>query len=334
MSATQLRAYYEKNPEAAGLVGDDDPRVIRAKIKTLKDRAEDFRSKLNDTAGATEADRQAQVEQARLDGLLSAATEHQSKVNQKLNEQQATQSGAFENEILKRQELYKRARGNWERLGDIYADLSTGRAETFKADLASWADGFGIPLPNLEKKLAAAANVDAATKITMQEVYDAMARENLVRAPAASAKGLSQTVPGPNLTPGAVYEIVGKNLGELEHVKRRDDTYLDQARGTVPAKFLRDYDAKNPSSLKEDVARGLNMLTINPNVPRETIDSLYKTYGAHGYDPRGTQAGSAAPAAPAAPAAAPVTIKNDQEYNALPRNTLYTAPDGSIRRKQ
>jgi hypothetical protein len=303
MTATQLRAYYEKNPEAAGLVGDDDPRVIRAKIKALKSRAEDFRSKLNDNAGATEADRQAQEEEKRLDKLLDQASSHQSAINQKLNEQQAAQSGEFEKEILKRQELYQRARGNWERLGDIYSELKTGRAETFKADLASWADGFGIPLPGLQQKLANAADVDAATKITMQEVYDAMARENLVRAPAASAKGLSQTVPGPNLTPGAVYEIVGKNLGELEHVRKRDDAYLDQARGTVPAKFLRDYDRANPSSLKEDVARGLNMLTINPAVPRETINSLYTTYGPHGYKPKGMEVEGGAPAAtPAKPA--------------------------------
>ena len=46
--------------------------------------------------------------------------------------------------------------------------------------------------------------------------------------------------------------------------------------------------------------------------------------------------GGAAPTAAATPAndAAPVAIKNDQEYNALTKGTLYTAPDGSVRRKQ
>jgi len=45
-------------------------------------------------------------------------------------------------------------------------------------------------------------------------------------------------------------------------------------------------------------------------------------------------AGSAAPAGNAALQVAPVAIKNDQEYSALTKGTLYTAPDGSVRRKQ
>jgi|GEM_PF-4509666 len=40
-----------------------------------------------------------------------------------------------------------------------------------------------------------------------------------------------------------------------------------------------------------------------------------------------------APAPTAAPIASAVTISSDEEYNALPPGTLYTAPDGSTRRK-
>lgn len=283
------------------MIEADDPRAIRAKIAALKGRAEDYRTKLNDNAAAQEADRQAQVEQARLDGLLEAAAKQQSAVNTKLNEQQAKQAGDYENEILRRDELFKRAENNWKRLGDIYQDFTTGRATNFKAELASWAEGLNLPLPNLDKKLADAANYDAAMKITMQEVYDAMARENLVRAPAASAKGLSQTVPGANLTPGAVYEIIGKNLGEMNYVRQRDQAYLEQARGTSPVRFISSYDAKNPYNLKEQVARGLSQVPVSKDTPRETIDSLYRTYGPYGYKPMGAEEAPAKQAAPAIP---------------------------------
>lgn len=301
MNETQLRRYIENNPEQFGLIEADDPRAIRAKIAALKGRAEDYRTKLNDNAAAQEADRQAQVEQARLDGLLEAAAKQQSAVNTKLNEQQAKQAGDYENEILRRDELFKRAENNWKRLGDIYQDFTTGRATNFKAELASWAEGLNLPLPNLDKKLADAANYDAAMKITMQEVYDAMARENLVRAPAASAKGLSQTVPGANLTPGAVYEIIGKNLGEMNYVRQRDQAYLEQARGTSPVRFISSYDAKNPYNLKEQVARGLSQVPVSKDTPRETIDSLYRTYGPYGYKPMGAEEAPAKQAAPAIP---------------------------------
>lgn len=301
MNETQLRRYIENNPEQFGLIEADDPRAIRSKIAALKGRAEDYRTKLNDNAAAQEADRQAQVEQARLDGLLEAAAKQQSAVNTKLNEQQAKQAGDYENEILRRDELFKRAENNWKRLGDIYQDFTTGRATNFKAELASWAEGLNLPLPNLDKKLADAANYDAAMKITMQEVYDAMARENLVRAPAASAKGLSQTVPGANLTPGAVYEIIGKNLGEMNYVKQRDQAYLEQARGTSPVRFISSYDAKNPYNLKEQVARGLSQVPVSKDTPRETIDSLYRTYGPYGYKPMGAEEAPAKQAAPAIP---------------------------------
>lgn len=304
MNETQLKRHIETNAAEYGLIDDDDPAKIRAKISDLKKNAADYRTLLKDPAQATELDRQAQVEQARLDGLLTQAAKRQVDINSKLNEQQSTQYGTYVEGIGKRQDIYERAKDNWTRLGDIYSKLKTGRAANFKADLIGWADGFNIPLPDLNEKLANVNDVDAATKIIMREVYDGMARENLVRAPAASAKGLSQTVPGVTMGPGGVYEVVGKNLGELEYVKKRDDAFLDAARGTSPAKWLRDYNNKNKSSLQQDIARGLNMIPMNPNIPRETIDSLYKTYGPHGYKPQGAEAQTkdqqSAPAAPEA----------------------------------
>jgi len=51
------------------------------------------------------------------------------------------------------------------------------------------------------------------------------------------------------------------------------------------------------------------------------------------YDPNGAGAATA-PAAPAAPQAAPVQVKSDAEYAALPSGAQYVAPDGSVRRKK
>ena len=330
MNETQLRRYIENNPQNFGLQGDDDPRKIRAKIGALKQRAEDYRTKLNDNAAAQEADRQAQVEQARLDVLLSSAAKMQADSNTKLNENQTKQAGDFENEVLKRRELFQRAENNWKRLGDIYSDFTTGRSTDFKTTLASWADGLGIPMPNLEKRLAAASNYDAAMKITMQEVYDAMARENLVRAPAASARGLSQTVPGASLTPGAVYEIIGKNLGEMYHVQNRDQAYLDQPRGTSPVRFLTKYDAANPYNLKKQVAQGLSQIPVSKDTPRQTIDSLYKTYGPYGYKPMGAEEVGDKPAQTPATPAIPEPLSGKPGLLYSPSRNQYRDAQGNI----
>jgi len=58
--------------------------------------------------------------------------------------------------------------------------------------------------------------------------------------------------------------------------------------------------------------------------------AIVEKQAAGGAAPAAATAGGTAPA----DGGAPVAIKNDQEYSALTKGTLYTAPDGSVRRKQ
>jgi hypothetical protein len=311
MSKGELKLYFEKNPQAAGFEPNDpnNPQAIRRDIFANQEREQAAVSAgLSDEAAKAQA--QVKYDQERLERVLNDAADSQAKINDKRNELTTVRADQYMAGIAPRLERVKTLQAEMTRLGDIYSEgLTTGRAEDFKTALVQWADGLGasgIPIPGLKEKIEKmkinANNYDEAVKITMDQVYKTVTAEGLVRAPAASAAGLSKTTPGPTLGPGAVYSLIGRVIGESEHVRKRDEAYLDARPGTDPARFVRDYERKDPYAIKKEIARGLSSVPLpkDPSI-RAQVDSLYKTYGPYGYKPMGVEEAAPQQAGPAIP---------------------------------
>jgi hypothetical protein len=293
MSKGELKLYFEKNPEAAGFEPNDpnNPQAIRRDIIANQERERAaVGAGLSDEAAKAQA--QVKYDQDRLDRVLNDAADYQAKINEKRGELTTVRADQYMAGITPRLERVKTLQAEMKRLGDIYSGFAPGRAEPFKAEMISWANGLGLGdySKTLRDKLANVNAYDEAVKITMDEVYKNVVSEGLVRAPAASAAGLSKTTPGPNLGPGAVYSLIGRVIGESEHVRKRDEAYLDERPGTDPTRFVRDYERKDPYAIKKEIARGLSSVPLpkDPSI-RAQVDSLYKTYGPYGYKPMGTE---------------------------------------------
>ena len=223
---------------------------------------------------------------------MNDAVEMQAAINQKRGELTAVRADKYMEAIAPRLARAKFIQSEMQRLGDIYSEFTPGRAEPFKAEIISWANGLGLGnfSQTLQDKLKNVNAYDEAVKITMDEVYKNVVSEGLVRAPAASAKGLSQTTPGPNIGAGAVYSLIGRMIGETDYIRKRDEAYLDARPGTDPTRFINEYEKKDPYGLKKEVARGLSMVPL-PKDPsmRAQVDSLARTYEPYGYRPMGME---------------------------------------------
>lgn len=308
MSKGELKLYFEKNPAAAGFEPNDpnNPQILRRNIIANQQREQAaIEAGLTDEAAKAQA--QVKEDQARLRDVLNDAAEMQAKLNEKRGELTTVRADQYLAGIAPRLERVRTLQAEMSRLGDIYAEnLTTGRAEDFKAALAQWADGLGasgLPIPGLKDKIEKmkinANNFDEAVKITMDQVYKTVTAEGLVRAPAASAAGLSKTTPGPTLGPGAVYSLIGRVIGESEHIRKRDEAYLDQRPGTDPTRFVRDYERQDPYAIKKEIARGLSMVPIPKDSSiRAQIDSLARTYEPYGFRPMGMEGAASQQAQP------------------------------------
>lgn len=304
MDPLELRRYYEEHGTWAP---GDDPRNIRAQIAQLMQQEKDAikigGKEFLDQAAKYREDRRA-LEQ-RLDTLLDKAVSTQMAANAEVQKGRAGQALDLEKNIGARQEARNIALANWQRLGQIYSEIETGRLSDWKAALTSYANDLGLKVD--PKRIANAENYDVASKLVMKEIYDSMARENLVRAPAASQKGLSMTVPGPQMITGAPYELIARTVGELNYMRDRDNAYLDQqgaGKEVSPTRFYRQFDTKQGTeALNRNIAKAFNETPAHKNIPREFYDSLYRSYGKYGYTPPGAEeaAKQAAPAGPAIP---------------------------------
>ena len=303
MDPLELRSYYENHGNWAP---GDDPRNIRAQIASLMQQEKDAikigGKEFLEQAGKYREDRRAL--ETRLDALLDKAVSTQMATNAEVQKGRAGQAIELEKNIGARQESRNLALANWQRLGQIYSEIETGRLSDWKAALTSYATDLGLKVD--PKRIAAAENYDVASKLIMKEIYDSMARENLVRAPAASQKGLSMTVPGPQMITGAPYELIARTVGELNYMRDRDNAYLDQQganKEISPTRFYRQFDTKNGTeALNRNIAQAFKETPAHKSIPREFYDSLYRSYGKYGYTPPGMEeTAKPAAAAPAIP---------------------------------
>jgi hypothetical protein len=187
---------------------------------------------------------------------------------------------------------------------------------------------------NWKEAVGTAGGYDQILKISTAQMLNQLMADKIIRAPASGAKYEAATVPSPTTNQDAFYALVGTKLGETLHTQAKDNAWMKLPTGTVePANHELTWPNEKGNRLEDYKRQAFSSIPASKRVSEDTIRSLQQST-------RDAETGevfkarSADGSAPAAAPAAPVAIRNDAEYNALKPGTTYTAPDGSIRRKQ
>jgi hypothetical protein len=294
MSPTQLMEFARKNKERFGLVDDRDPDLMQERIADYRRNARSA-SLAGDTAGAATSDMLAKDEQKRMDDYLRDAVKIHVMNNEELTKSNVQSSQKYMDNVITRIESHDNARGALKRLADIYSGYMPSRAAEIKANIGDWANQFGVDLgPNFN-----AAAPDEAIKIATAQAISAAGASQLGRAPKVVLENELRTVPSPSLSPGAIYSILGRTIGEIDYANARDRAYAEKGAGTDVAKFLSDFTKREKPATY--IGNAFAEIPVVKGMKREEIDSLMKSYK---FTPRqeaeaAAQAGTEQPRTPA-----------------------------------
>jgi hypothetical protein len=254
-------------------------------------------------------------EQDRLGKMLDEAVAPAVERNKEILKSTIGDAKEYGNKIQDRTAVYREKRNQLMSLAQLQAEgLQTGYgAETMRniESLYSTVTG-GKEMPfffNNKDKF------DYASKIAAAQIVNSIKDAGLQRSPAAGLKTESRIVPGPNLSSGAIHELIGNTLGEMDYAFERDQDYVKNHRWQDPTTFLMTYDSQKDKNgytgdhrYNKKVADAFSTLPIpksGEGIP-EVVDSIRRKYGEkaevdYGYRPKGEREA----AAPAASAVAP-----------------------------
>jgi hypothetical protein len=123
------------------------------------------------------------------------------------------QKPALQSYIENRQKFeqnYDQTRSEISELSNIYQHFQAGRSTEAQAELASWANAFGIKLPQ-------AAGFDAGMKSAIQQAFAAVANSGLQKAPRAGLREATMMVASPSRDPAALRKILTDQLATLDY---------------------------------------------------------------------------------------------------------------------
>jgi hypothetical protein len=278
------------------------------------------------------------TEQKLLDDKINQVLEYQSAQNTEFAKGRSARINTYKESIDTRAPTYEPAIANLQRLAKLASEQPTGKGSEAAAALVSGMKRFGLGnfIPENWQNLS--GGYDEIMKISTAQMLNQLMQDKIIRAPQSGLKYEQATVPSPSSDADAFYALVGNKLGEVMHSKAKDEAYIAAPLGSLdPAKHELQWPHQKGNDLTTYKRMAFGQIPVNDRVLPEQIRSLQDSHRdpetGQTFTPRRTKpVGEVEPAA-AAPAA-PVIIKNEQEYNALKKDTLYTAPDGSIRRKQ
>lgn len=316
--------------------GPADAAEIQSRIKKTMETANEMADNPNPDikAKGIQMRQLAATEQEMLDKKINAVIEYQSKQNDKFAEGRAARIGDYQKDVQARAATYSQAIPNLTRMADIAIEQPTGRGAEAAADAVSILKRVGMDrfIPeNWKDYLGTPGGYDQIMKISTAQMLNQLMADKIIRAPASGAKYEAATVPSPTTDPDAFYALIGTKLGETLHSQAKDNAWVKLPTGAVePANHELTWPNQKGNRLDDYKRQAFSSIPANKRVSEDAIRSLQ-------HSTRDAETGETfKPRMPegSAPATAPVVIRNDAEYNALKPGTTYTAPDGSIRRKQ
>ena len=320
--------------------GPPDARARQAEVDALEKRATQLSNDIDpkNVAEGIKMREIAVAKQRLLDDKINQVLEYQSAQNTEFAKGRSARINTYKESIDTRAPTYEPAIANLQRLAKLASEQPTGKGSEAAAALVSGMKRFGLGnfIPENWQNLS--GGYDEIMKISTAQMLNQLMQDKIIRAPQSGLKYEQATVPSPSSDPDAFYALVGNKLGEVMHSKAKDEAYIASPLGSLdPAKHELQWPHQKGNDLTTYKRMAFGQIPVNDRVLPEQIRSLQDSHRdpetGQTFTPRRARpAGEVEPAA-AAPAA-PVVIKNEQEYNALKKDTLYTAPDGSVRRKQ
>jgi hypothetical protein len=281
MSTTQLadriRQGGDKAYVEAGLVNALDPRPIEKRMAENQ-RELDNVSQLPDDRSKSRASELRSLltsDSKTVMELYDRATNLQSEKNKKESDRKMAEHIEYMKDANKRMSGYQIGEKNIMSLANIYKDYEAGRASNLTAALKSWATsvGMGKMLPDNFDTLSN----DAASKIVTKMGTDYMVDNGLLRAPKTINDTTQKMTPGPTLDPGAVFILMGSQLGELKRQNAEDRLYSDSNARDVN-KFLRSFNDDKTKNLDIFVAAAMSELPVPKGITQDQLSKLSKDY--------------------------------------------------------
>jgi GH24 family phage-related lysozyme (muramidase) len=323
MNPNQLFDYAVANKEKYKLVGDRDPDALLQEANEYKRLAASARLAGKD-AEATAATQNAKDALDRRNQYVKDAISFEVKNNQDIQTAKNEDSKESYKAAQTREQVYKQDRALIARTSDILADYRAGRFSDARAGIAEVAGTLGIPLPG--NFFNAAAN-DELIKNALTQVVAQVGERQLGRAPGTAIKTLEQTVAGNKISPGGAFALLGRTLGDLDMQHDSDEAYLKKGRGVDHGEHVLEFNKKqNPHDYYR---RAYSSIPEPKGMEPGYRESLQKTYK---YEPKVRM--TTEEAAPAAPAqqAAPIQVQSIEQARKLPSGTVFTDPNGVVRR--
>lgn len=277
------------------------------------------------------------AKQRLLDDKINQVLEYQKTQNAEFAKGRVERVNEYKKAIDARAPTYDAAVSNLQRLAKLASEQPTGRGSQLAADAVSALKRIGMEsfIPENWSKIP--GGYDEIMKISTAQMLNQLMQDKIIRAPQAGLKYEQATVPSPSSDPDAFYALVGNKLGEVLHSRAKDMAFDGAPLGSLePSTHELKWAHQKGNELETHKREAFGQIPVNPAVSEQQVKSLQESYKdkdtGSTFTPRRPKT-QEEPAKQAAPAA-PVQIKNEQEYNALKKDTPYMAPDGTIRRKQ
>jgi len=228
---------------AAGLTGTNDPRPLERELTTVRNRIEEVRR--SEVPGSEAELARLTTAAAELDKRIGEKYQlgiaKQLEINQEDLKMKSMELKDYRAEVMKRQQQYQTTRQSFVELADLFSKFMANRTAPWKAELQSWAKGFG--LEGVLPEGWDTGSFDKAIKLAYEAAFKKVADSSMVRAPATSLREANLTVPEPSRDPAALFSIIGGTIGEMDFVHSRDRAFMG-SKSRDPVGFNYEYEGK------------------------------------------------------------------------------------------
>jgi hypothetical protein len=312
MNYGQLDSHARQNPSEWGLdKGPNNILDLQAQEAALRKRAAMLRVGDPEQAPqATAALQEAEKIHDRIDKYVERAISDQALKNKAFAESSSKAVNDRRDDISKRAVHLDAAQSDLKLLANTLSNFETGRSAELQGNIGGWLNDTGLirllPADTAERLKNAPGSVDLVAKEAMQAAMQDLVDKHMIRAPVGGVKAIIQKLPNINTDPSAAYALVARMMGEVRQNQNMDLAYSKEKFGTDPRTWEQKWLENKENKLDYHVNQAFKELPRNPNISRNKIEELERTWGPFASESKTSEPlgkPASAPAAPAGPKA-------------------------------
>jgi hypothetical protein len=312
MNYGQLDSHARQNPSEWGLdKGPNNIVDLQAQEAALRKRAAMLRVGDPEQAPqATAALQEAEKIHDRVDKYVERAISDQALKNKAFAESSSKAVNDRRDDISKRAVHLDAAQSDLKLLANTLSNFETGRSAELQGNIGGWLNDTGLirllPADTAERLKNAPGSVDLVAKEAMQAAMQDLVDKHMIRAPVGGVKAIIQKLPNINTDPSAAYALVARMMGEVRQNQNMDLAYSKEKFGTDPRTWEQKWLENKENKLDYHVNQAFKELPRNPNISRNKIEELERTWGPFASESKTSEPlgkPASAPAAPAGPKA-------------------------------